>query len=296
VLSVPRLRRVQAVHRRRLLLDFTAATEPEQVEVELKGLEVEGLYGVPREKNKIYVLTAPQEPGQPYPFTVLRVSGQSIEWKDSLRGSGRQDKTPPAIVGKFPDDEDMAPGDTLKLIFSEAMQEVEPVDFWVQSDSTQVPEGRWQWQGKTSLILVAERPYEPGIYRLQGRGELLRDLSGLALKDTLVAFEFEVLGTDKLASLQGRVSGGTGPVWVVAQLRNQARVQRVRADTAGYYILGNLLPGAYTVFVFEDQNANGVQDHGSLDPFESAEPYSRYPETVNLSAGDRVEGIDPAFP
>jgi len=293
---VPRLRRVQAVHQRRLLLDFVAPIEAQQVEVALKELEVEGLYGVPQEKNKVHVLTAPQEPGHPYPFTVLQVLGQAIEWKDPVRGSGRQDRTPPALVGKFPEDQDMVPGDTLKLVFSEAMQAVDPVDFWVQSDSTQVMEGRWQWQNKTSLLLVSKQSYEPGTYRLQGRGDLLRDLSGLSLKDTLVSFEFEVLATDKLASLQGHVSGGTEPIWVVTQSRKQVRTQRVRTDAVGYYSLESLPPGAYTVFAFEDQNANGLQDYGSLEPFEPAEPYSRYLETVNLSAGDRTEGIDLEFP
>ena len=296
VQSAPRLRRVQAVHQRRLLLDFVAPIEAQQVEVALRGLEVEGLYGVPQEKNKIHVLTAPQESGHPYSFKVLQVLGQAIEWKDPVRGSGRQDRTPPTLVGKFPDDQDMVPGDTLKLVFSEAMQAVEPVNFWVQSDSTQIMEGRWQWQNKTSLLLVPEQLYEPGTYRLQARGDLLHDLSGLPLKDVLVGFEFEVLTADKLASLQGHVAGGTETTWVVAQSRKQARTRRVRADAAGYYILENLLPGAYAIFAFEDQNANGLQDYGSLEPFEPAEPYSRYLENVNLSAGARTEGIDLKFP
>ena len=106
----------------------------------------------------------------------------------------------------------------------------------------------------------------------------------------------EVLTADKLASLQGHVAGGTKTIWVVAQSRKQARIRRVRADAAGYYILENLLPGAYAIFAFEDQNANGLQDYGSLEPFEPAEPYSRYLENVNLSAGARAEGIDLEFP
>ena len=294
--TVPRLRRVQAVHRRRLLLEFVAPTEARQVEVALKGLEVEGLYGVPQEENKVHVLTAPQEPGHPYSFEFLQVLGQAIEWKEPVRGSGRQDRTPPALVDKFPDGQDMVAGDTLKLVFSEAMQAVDPVDFWLQSDSTQAIEGRWQWQNKTSLQFVPEHPYEPGNYRLQGLGDLLRDLGGLSLQDSLVGFEFEVLAVDRLASLQGYVAGGTETSWVVAQSRKQARVRRVRADANGYFILESLLPGAYTVFAFEDQNANGLQDYGSLEPFEPAEPYSRYLETVILSAGDRAEGIDLEFP
>jgi hypothetical protein len=290
-----RLRRVQALHRTRLLLDFDEAVDPRAVEVGFEGLEVEGLYGVPQEKNKVYALTSPQEPGQPYPFAVLKVSGRAIEWKEPVRGSGRADCTPPVVSDQFPEDQDMAPGDTLRLVFSEAMQEGALVDFWVESDSTRALEGHWQWQGKTSLVFVPERPYEPGVYRLQGRGELLRDLAGLALKDPWVKFDFKVLAAQDLAGLRGRVPAGVKPIRVVAQHQGRERVYRTRAAPSGFYIMADLLPGSYAVFAFEDQNENGVQDHGSLAPFELAEPYYRHPEIVDLSAGGLAEGIDLAF-
>ena len=68
----------------------------------------------------------------------------------------------------------------------------------------------------TSLAFIPDRPYEPGAYRLQGRRDLLRDLSDLVLKDSLIVFDFKVLAAEELARLTGCVSSGTSRTWLPA--------------------------------------------------------------------------------
>ena len=293
--AAAQLQRVQAVHHCQLLLLFEAEVDPKAVKVELKGLAIEGVYGSAQDGRKVYLRTAPQEKGRAYPFVSLKVGDQSIKWKEAVRGSGRSDRTPPALVHFFPQkNQDMVPGDSLQLVFGEAMQPIDLADFWIASDSTRTPAGTWHWPGRGTLVFVPDPALEPGPYQLQGRGHLLQDLAGLALKDSLVEFEFEVLAPEDLAQLRGRAKGGD-TIRVVAQHQKQERVYQARADSAGHYDLEGLLPGPYTVWGFVDQNGNGRPDPGVLEPFAPAEPYCRFTGKVTLTPGTVAEDIDLEF-
>ncbi len=289
----PRLQRVQALNQERVLLYFSAEVETSEVEVEFEGLEVEDLYRGPRDGRKIYLLTAPQEAGKPYPFSVLMLGGHALDWEEPLRGSSRPDRTPPELYDQFPQEGMIAPDDTLKLVYSEAMRQVNPEDFWIETDSTESPEGSWYWEDRTLAAFVPDPPLRPGYYRLRGRGEQFEDMSGLSLKDSLVAFSFQVLGGAKMGSLGGRAEKGMA--WVVARHQGHRRSYRTRADSTGIYLLEDLLPGAYAVYGFVDRNGNGVLDPGRLDPFIPAEPYSLHHEEVNLPEGQTATGIELQF-
>lgn len=287
-----RLAQVQAVDTRRLLLQFAEEVEAEQVELALDGLQVEGLYRSPKEGKKLYVRTSEQERGKPYSFSTLKVGGRPLEWEEEIRGSGRQDRTPPELVSRFPEQKGkIAVRDTLKLLFSEAMEPVELENFWVESDSTQALEGSWRWAHETSLVFVPIAPHAPGEYRLQGREELLRDLAGLALKDSVVTFVFTVLGAVELGRIDGRVTAEEREaVRVIVQ--GEVRTYETKTDSSGRYAVEGLLPGKYTVYAFVDRDGDEVQDFGSLEPFAPAEPYGQHRETVSLGAGGVAEEID----
>ena len=289
----PRLQRVQALNQERVLLYFSAEVEAREVEVEFEGLEVESLYKGPGDGRKIYLLTAPQEAGKPYPFSVLMLGGHPLDWEEPLRGSGRPDRTPPHLYDQFPREGKIAPGESLKLFYSEAMRQVKPENFWIESDSTQSPEGSWSWEDRTFAAFVPDPPLLPGYYRLLGHGEQFEDMSGLSLKDSLVAFSFRVLGGTKMGSLGGHAE--KEKAWVIARHQGHRRSYRTRADSTGIYLLEDLLPGVYTVYGFVDRNANGVLDPGRLDPFIPAEPYSLHREEVNLLEGQTATDIDLQF-
>jgi len=130
-----RLKRVQAVHSRRLLLHFTQAVEASQVTVRLKDLAVEEVYGNPQDSTKVYVRTEPQEAGREYRLATLQISGASVKWDEVWRGSGRQDRTAPQLTARYPDGGLLAATDSLKLFFDESMARTIP-DGWLNpSDS-----------------------------------------------------------------------------------------------------------------------------------------------------------------
>jgi len=282
-----KVQRVQAVDQRRVLLQFSAPVAAEQLEVGFEGLAVEGLYISPQDRRRAYARTSLQERGEPYFFSKLKLDGQPLEWEEPVRGSGRTDRTRPELVDRFPQEREIAPDDTLKLIFSEGMETGELEDFWVESDSTYGPEGTWRWPNLTTLGFVPAAPFVPGSYRLQGRGDLLRDLNGMALEDSVIVFQFRVV--EQLGWISGRILGGQ-PIRVTAQC--ETRTYGAAADSAGRFVLEGLVPGVYTVFAFIDRDGDGAHHAGRLEPFAPAEPYCHYPQSVSLTEGEEIAEID----
>lgn len=295
--AIPSLRRVQALHQRLFLLLFDRAVAVQQLRAEVDGLEIVDAYGSAASAEKVYLITERQESGREYTFARLEVAGQPIVWEEPVRGSARTDQLAPTLVERRPQQR-MARGDTAMFIFSEAMQQQAVDDFWVASDSTWSPSGDWQWLERTVLAFVPSPAPLAGEYRLVGRGAMLRDLHGNALQDSTIAFALQVLGSDKLAGLEGQVVDAFGDavsaVWVRALHLRQGRFYSAFADADGHYTLADLLPGAYAFFAFVDENGNGVYDPGQLQPFERAEPYVVYAEELDLNAG-QFERVDLRF-
>jgi uncharacterized protein (DUF2141 family) len=287
---VVELVRVQAVDDRRLLLQFGAEVDPAAVDLEVKGLVVEELYDSPQDRKKVYARTGVQEPGREYSIAAVQVGGRPLKWQEPVRGSNRQDRSPPTLVGRFPEGGTIAPGDSLELLFGEGMEPVIPVGFWVETDSTQVLTGEWHWRSPTRLIFRPDALLHPGEYRLQGRGKLLADWAGLALGDSLVDLSFEVLAPDALAAFGGRVAAPKEDIWVTA--RDGKRIYLTRADSVGVYLFEGLPPGEYAVHVFTDVDGNGVHGKGQQEPYAPAEPYGRRSASVELTEGQMVEEID----
>ena len=281
------LERVQSVDSRRLLLEFSRTVDPAQVEVELRGLAVEELYGAPQDGRKVYARTAEQEAGREYSLARVRVDGQVLEWRETVRGAARPDRTPPQLVERFPKEDEIAPGDSLRMVFSEALERSTPAAFWLASDSTQALDGEWRWDGATVLSFLPADPLAPGEYRLRGHGQSLRDLAGLALEDSLVEFSFAVLAAEKLAALRGRVQAVGGPVRVTAQ--SETREYETWMETPGDFVLEGLVPGRYAVHAFADLDGDGKRGHGSLEPFVPAESYARLRVWVDLEEGQIAE-------
>lgn len=288
----PRLERVQALDQQRLLLLFDREVAPERTTLEVEGLAVELLYQLPGDRRKLYARTAPQVAGKAYAISRLEVEGQPLKWREPMRGSGRPDQTPPSLASTRP----AAAGtlvsqDSLVLVFSEAMAAAELGEIWVAGDSTQTPAGRWQWQAPAVLVFVPQTPWAPGDYRLQGRADALRDLAGLALRDSLFTLSFTV--PEEACRLAGQILSPAGaPVRAWVGARSAERSYQVQTDAEGRFLFTDLGPGTYRIFAFADRNLNQQQDHGSLEPFLPSEPYACLPEAITLAASAVREGLE----
>lgn len=282
---------VQVIDTGRMLLRFSRPVEVQDLEISLSGLAVEETYAAPKDASRIYVLTSLQESGSRYQLSVTAERKQ-VRWKEPVRGSRRRDRKAPELVSRHPARYAVV-GDSIRLVFSEPLAEPPGPEFWVVGDSTQSPEGSWYRKGGGEFAFAPSVPLAEGEYRLQGRLEKLRDRAGLALADSFVVFEFEVLAREALATIAGTVQGAQeGVVAVVAEHEGTGQLMQVLADTLGAYTVAGILPGAVKLSAFQDANGNGEADVGQLHPYEASEAYGRHEAAVPVEPGDVIEGID----
>ena len=287
--AAPRLVRVQAPDSQRILLQFSETVAATETELAIDGLTIESVYASPQDSTRIYVRTTPQQSGRRYAITRLVVRGQPLKWDEPLRGSNRADATAPRLVGAASRVETVAPGDTLWLQFSEAMAPQVPGDFWATGDSLVELRGTWVWPEPTRVGWVGTWP-APGRHLAVGRLAGLRDLSGLAVADSALRVQLEVLDSTALGTITGQIRGGhRGAAEVCAQGRPRRFCVAV-TDSA--FSLRRLPPGDYVLYAYVDANGNGQQDRGSLDPWTPAEAYGRRPAQVALPRGENLAGVD----
>ena len=292
--GAPTLKRLQALDNRRLVFQFDRAVPPQHLQVEIANLKIAGFYTHPDDDTKLYALTAVQVQGKKYTPTTLQVQGRPLNWDDEVRGSGRSDQTPPLLAAKHPEDRLLTQGDTLSLVFSEAMETAATAPAWIPSDSTQTPEGTWNWLALNRLCFIPAQPFAPGTYHLHGLTRHWRDMAGLAIADTTFDWHFTVPEPAELSQLGGQISGRLsrlGPLWLTALQQEGGRVYPVQADKEGRFSLTRLPPGTYRVFAFVDRNLNQVPDWGILAPYSPAEPYAALAKPPTLSAGDRLDSL-----
>ncbi len=286
-MSAPVLKRVQAVHAERLMLLFTVAVDPRDLDLEVTGLAVESLYAAPNAEEKIYVETAAQEPGRRYPVQ-LALAGAPLQWDVPVRGSGRADRKPPSFVALARNQ--LAPRDALDLLFSEAMKPTALEGLWTESDSTQALAGDWLWPAPNCARFAPAEPLAPGAYRLAGPAARLADRAGNGLADSLLALSFTV-GAET-AAIRGQVQAGEMGRVRVAAINEDERMYSEWADEEGQFALDGLLAGTYLLWAFVDRDGNGEYGSGSLNPFRYSEPYGRYSEPIDLDAGRIVAEVE----
>ena len=284
--SAPELKRVQAIHAERLMLLFTEAVNPQDLELEVAGLTVESLYAAPDAEEKIYVETAAQESGRRYAVQ-LALAGTPVQWDEPVRGSGRSDRKPPSFVALARDQ--LAPRDTLDLLFSEAMQPVALAGFWTESDSTQALAGDWLWSAPNRARFAPAESLAPGAYRLAGPAARLVDRAGNGLADSLLALSFTV-GVET-AAIRGQVQAEEMGRVQIAAINEDGRTYAEWADEDGRFELASLLAGTYSLWAFVDRDDDGEHGSGSLSPFRYAEPYGRYGEPIDLDADQVVAEV-----
>lgn len=297
VLSAPtagpvQLKRAQAVDEHRVLLVFDREVRAPEVTARIAGLAVERTYSAPDDVRKLYLITAPHEAGRAYRLEVT-VAGQTVDWKEPVRGSRRADRTVPALVSHHPRAL-AAAWDSIALVFSEPLASLPGEGFWVRDDSTEAPAGQWAWEDGVRAVFAPDSSWAPGPHRLVGRLHQLLDLAGLAPADSFAAVTFEVVDGADMAALGGRVSGGTGhPIWVEAvslesSIAGPAAAARQLSGADGTFLIEGLLPGPIQLSAFEDRNGNGVRDAGRRQPYEPAEVTARLAPDPAPGRGDRI--------
>lgn len=279
------LERIQAVHERAVLLIFSSAVDPSQLALQIGGLEV-GPFYTAADARKVYALTTQQEAGRNYVVERVEVAGRALKWQERIRGSARPDRKAPQSLGLAV--ERVLPEEPVELVFSEAMEAQLGADIRLASDSTQVLVGDWEWLSPTRVVFAPTAPWSPGRRQLLLCGADWQDRARNAIADSVLALDFEVV--EPTASLYGRIVGAKGSAAIRAS--NEKATRHYAIQGVDDFAFTGVLPGAYVLWAFVDENGDGEWNAGMLKPFVRPETYARYAKPVAPAAGQKVEDIE----
>ncbi|MCZ6632114.1 MAG: Ig-like domain-containing protein [bacterium] len=269
-------------------------------------LNVKAVYQDPTDSTRVGMWTDSQTSGETYRIRLDHLvdpSGNRLEQAEEIevKGDGTDDRRSPEVVAQTPlaDAVHVDADAPLSLGFSEAMKtDVDLRDFWVESDSTQSPEGRFIWPAVNRLLFVPTQGWTPGeAYRFIGRSGRLVDASDNPLKQA-PAFRFSVLSPEALGELSGEIEPGPHPAVLEVHhtdfLDRQYRVDIARGDSV--FSL-DVVSGSYRILGFLDVDGNRQWSAGQVVPIVFAEPLFDIADTVAVrsrwssAVGTRLRAI-----
>lgn len=280
------LERVQSLHSGAVLLLFSESVDSEVLELHIRDLPVEFLYAA-EDARKVYAVTAPQEAGKVYDIERIVLDGRIVEWSEPLRGSGRRDTKPPEWLGL--QSTVLRVEDPLIMRFSEAVHADVQRALWVENDSTQFPQGTWRWMAPMEVEFTPEKPWEVGPWKGLLRGADWTDRTGLSIADSALAVTFSVV--EGRSVISGRVSGMQGFGEIRLRGDRTGHDYAVRCSLEGTFTVSDLPAGTYWLWGFDDLDADGVWDSGTLFPFTRPEVIAHYGEPIELAGEQAMVGL-----
>lgn len=281
--SAPALVAARTPDQQHVLMRFD---EPVRVlGVEISGLSVLEIYQDPADSSGVGLITEPQTQGAEYKARVDVADrwGNRDATDVMVRGDGTRDRRAPEVLVRIPAEnaEHVLPTAVIRMLFSDAMRVDAVSDFWVASDSTVVPQGRFEWVVPNHLVFIPDSLWTSGeTVRLIGNRERLLDTGGNVLSEP-ISFVFSVMDTAALGHISGTTSSPDMVIWV-AGLTHDFFGEQVLQDTT--FSLANLLPGTYRISGYLDRDRNGQWMSGQVHPFVPAEPLIVQADTVEVRA------------
>ena len=290
----PRFVSARTPDRRRLSLRFDEPvnlSSPPRISAADGLLEVQAIYADARDSSRVWLVTGPQTAGTQYGVELGGIAdrfGNQIAPGEAaaVRGEGQPDRRGPVPVRVDPEvGARHVPQDAaLHIDFSEAMSAVAKPEFWVISDSTDAPEGRFSWTRPNRLAFRPLQAWVSGkAYVLRARANRLSDVSGNPAEGEIV-FRFSVASPEDQGALSGSVASSS--TTIVVQARSLSAPERMHAVTVApgdsSYYLEALPPGPYRVLAFGDVDGTGSWTPGVVRPFVAAEPMFVLQDTISV--------------
>ncbi|HPN35911.1 MAG TPA: Ig-like domain-containing protein [bacterium] len=252
--------------------------------------------------------TADQTAERTYTLSLAQGCDPSGRCIDSLqqipfKGSGRPDTVRPRYVSMMPRDSSRTvPWDALFHIrFSKAMDEKSLRDHFSMHDTSRSQvDGELSFPDPTHLQF---RPFKPlaenRLYYITLPVDSIKDASGNRLADTLFVKKIKTVAADTLSEISGTIAdqdrSAKGDILVQARsLEGNHYLQHLPGP--GPYRFENILPGSYLLYVFRDQDGNGQFSRGVPFPFQPAERFIHYPDTLTVRARWPNQGNDVQLP
>ena len=232
-----------------------------------------------------------------------RISFPSVDTLEMpVTGSPQPDTLGPGVVNFYPakrsDRMDVTPEGWIGFDDALMYADFSGLCSLVVSDSVTVPVRAWlesptviRWRSEGSLPLRSEC-------------RLYMDMTGISDRidnsspDSLWTTSFRIVDPSDMGSISGTVFGGYDGAIIVAACgtgASRSKELSTYAESDGSFVIGMLEESDYIVWAFEDQNSNGRYDFGRLDPFEFAERFTLYEDTLSVRLRWETAGIDVRF-
>jgi hypothetical protein len=158
-----------------------------------------------------------------------------------------------------------------------------------------------RWLSPVHATAEFASPMKPATsYMVSIVPDSVRDLSGNAVRDSVIEKRFATFNPLRSGEVRGRVRCTDCPdgkaLYVSVRLMAEKSERVTRADDDGAFQFEHLAPGKYTLAVFRDDDSSGGYSYGLPYPFTSTEPFVASPDTIRVRARWAVEGILIRFP
>ncbi len=168
----------------------------------------------------------------------------------------------------------------------------------LRADTLDVP-GKWSMIRPAQPVFVPDSLLEKGaVYLVRIDPDSLFSIYGESAGDTLIESRFSTWPWSELGEISGTVVT-RNPDWrqCILQVREyqSGQVYRATAPANHPYLIEHLPEGKYQLRVWIDVNQNGKIDLGRSLPFEFAEPYLSYPDTVKVRKRWTTQGVNLNF-
>ncbi|GJQ61437.1 MAG: hypothetical protein SCALA702_04900 [Melioribacteraceae bacterium] len=118
------------------------------------------------------------------------------------------------------------------------------------------------------------------------------------VRDSVHTFELTTSSELDFSGISGKITGviPEGKLFVIAEeARPKGEIVSVPVSEEGLYKFKQVKPGKYLVWAFGDKNGNQTYDNGSIEPFEYAEKFAYFRDTLNLRPRWPVGDVDIIF-
>ncbi len=257
----------------------------------------------------LHLLTKEQKADAAYTVTVLEgwdLAGHPLE--DTSRtavftGAARADSAKPYFIASRPEDKARSvPLDaTIAIAFSEAMDQPLAGLAFSLTDSSRIPlPGRITWLNSAEMEFRPDSLLRPEhFYSVKMAVDSLRDRQGNPLSDTLLTIRFQTINPDTLSEIAGSVRDGapgrSGPFYITARIPKGSSSE-IKAATEGAYRFEKIMPGEYLIEFFRDEDGDGRFSPGRPFPWQPAERFALYPDTIQVRSRWPNEGNDLLLP
>ena len=269
---------------------FNREVVPGSVTASVPGLDVMDYLVSVENRNRVFMMTSPQEDGRRYEFDSIEARDR---WGNTVAppavrpyfaGTDNPDTTALRIVSMEPSI--LKPGaDPIDLRFNMILDPPDNSDAVIAESSP--ADVRVTVTGPGSLQLAPETEWQADAsYLVRFDPEILRGYNGNQLAESDSVIAFRVVPADTLGYITGTiletVENAVGMYHLFLRNIDAGVTETVTSDVPGGWKTGPVLPGRYLLSGFRDADGDGIFDTGGLEPFERSEHAAALRDTLQV--------------